>query len=510
VQARPLRALLLLCLAFLSLAAARPGDDEIVQEFRKYFRKFKDTPTRIEAVLALEGTESVGVVDALTPVLADSEPEVVRAAVRVLSGFKTPEPVAAIYVRLEEEKKDSIRAGLLRAIAGGNYKGPPEALLSCLEDRDWDVRRRAIQALCASGGEGTPAAILPLCEDKEPAVRCAAIEGLAGLDSELVLDPAIAALEDDVWQVRASAALALGKVRAKRSIEPLISRMEREEGRLLADYANALEELTGRAFGQRVELWREFWERNKDRYEIPSDEQLAKLKEKKAEAEARYNPPGAVTYHGIDTPSRRIVFVIDVSGSMENEVIEKERFEDGGYPSFQRIDIVKTELARTIEGLESYVEFNILAFATEVDPWKKKLVRANVLNKRSALDWVERLEALGGTSKEDLARVGLVGAANLEAGKTNTFGALMSALEAKADDGPDEEYEVELDTIFFLSDGRPTVGDLVDPDDILREVKRANDLRKVVIHTIALGEFQKEFMRRLAVENGGVFVDLGR
>ena len=73
-----------------------------------------------------------------------------------------------------------------------------------------------------------------------------------------------------------------------------------------------------------------------------------------------------------------------------------------------------------------------------------------------------------------------------------------------------KDYKVDVDTIFFLSDGRPTVGEFVDPDDILREVKSVNELRKVVIHTIAIGEFQKDFMKRLAEENGGVFVDLGR
>jgi len=46
--------------------------------------------------------------------------------------------------------------------------------------------------------------------------------------------------------------------------------------------------------------------------------------------------------------------------------------------------------------------------------------------------------------------------------------------------------------------------------DILREVNEANELRRIVIHTIALGEFQKDFMRRLAQENGGVFIDLGK
>jgi hypothetical protein len=195
---------------------------------------------------------------------------------------------------------------------------------------------------------------------------------------------------------------------------------------------------------------------------------------------------------------------------MENLVVEKERFTDGNYPSMMRIDIVKTELARTIDRLEPYVQFNILAFATDVKSWKKTLVPANVINKSSARDWAMKLEAIGGSSKEDLARVGLAGSANLEAGKTNTYGALSTGLAIAGRGTKDKNYAVAIDTIFFLSDGRPSVGDYVDTDDILREINNANDLRKVVIHTIALGEFQKDFMKRLAEDNGGVFVDLGR
>jgi hypothetical protein len=225
-------------------------------------------------------------------------------------------------------------------------------------------------------------------------------------------------------------------------------------------------------------------------------------------------------YHGIETTSRSILFIIDVSGSMEAEVIEKERFSDGKYPSMQRIDIVKTELMRTIDRLDANVNFNILAFATKVDPWKKDLVPSNIVNKSAAKDWIRGLEAIGGNSKEDLASAGLVGSANMEMGKTNTYGALMAGLgidAAKKDKGPttgaavpDKNYKVGVDTMFFLSDGRPTVGDYIDPEDIKREVKAANELRKVVIHTIAIGEFQKEFMKRIAEDNGGVFVDLGR
>jgi len=310
--------------------------------------------------------------------------------------------------------------------------------------------------------------------------------------------------------VRTSAIHALGAVRSRDSIEPLLNRMTVEEGRLVEDIGQALADLTGRDFGQRIDAWENFWNTYRDRFQIPTDAELAHLREKQKERRETYSPPGAVTFHGVETPSRSIIFVIDVSGSMEQEVVDVERFKDGGYPSMKRIDIVKTELMRTIESLESYVRFNILAFATEVDPWKKTLVAANPLNRSSAESFVRRLEAIGGSSKQDLARAGLVGAANLEAGKTNSYDALMSALGVSAKKGATGDYEVEVDTIFFLSDGRPSFGKFIDTADILREVNEANQLRRIVIHTIALGEFQKDFMRRLAQENGGVFIDLGK
>lgn len=526
--ARLLRLAFVPLLASVLLAAGARQDDEIVREFRKYFKKYKDTPTRVEAVLALEGVESAAVVDALADVLPKAEPDVVRASVRVLASFDTRPPVEAVLVELENNSREVVRSALLQAITAAGYPGTTEAVAALLTDKSWDLRRRAIEALAAAAArapdEPPPAApdeaagdppptpaerIVGLVVDPEPAVRCAALDGLTLLKSDLVVEPALAALQDPVWQVRASAVHALGIVRRRHSIVPLIERMAVEEGRLVADIGDALGEITGRNFGQRLEGWQQFWATFGERFEIPTDEAMVKLREAQARSRERYSPPGAVSYHGIDTPTRRVVFVIDVSGSMESVVVEKERFEGGDYPSLLRIDIVKTELARTLEKLEPYVEFNVLAFATDVMSWKKGLVGANVLNKSSAVDWVKRLEALGGASKEELARAGLVGAANLESGKTNTFGALMAALGVE-DGAPEDGYEIELDTIFFLSDGRPSHGEYVDPADILREVKAANELRKVVIHTIAIGEFQKDFMRILAEQNGGVFVDLGR
>jgi len=563
----PLAGALALVLALAPIAApaalAWPGrDDERVEDFEREFRKFEDTATRVEAVLTLDGVDAPEVVDALVPLLDDEDPEVVRAAVRVLSSFpatRPPRPSVLALAEVLEKKRDAeLRTGILRAIESARYPGLEEALLECLEDRSWEVRRQAVKALAAvaappedaaarpveagAGGgppetpetpeepeePGTPAApaegaepppdpaevaaraIAPLCDDRDDAVRCAALEGLARLDSPLVLEPALRDLEHDTWQVRASAVAALAAVRDGRSIGPLIAAMEREEGRLDVDIGAALAEITGRNFGTRLEGWQGFWETYADRFVIPTDEELARMRESLAESAQLYEPTdGAVRYHGIDTPSRSIVFVIDVSGSMENLVVDRARFEGGDYPSFARIDIVKTELVRTIERLEKNVRFNVLAFATEVDAWKKKLVPANVVNKSGAAAWVDGLEAIGGSSSQDLADVGLVGSANLEAGKTNSYDALMWALRGGAAAGRGDHWEVEVDTVFFLSDGRPSHGTYVDPQDILREVRASNDLRKVVIHTIALGEFQNDFMRQLALQNGGVFVDLG-
>ncbi len=501
-----------LALLFVLLLPAPAADDEIVADFKKYFKQYKDTATRVEAVLSLEDVDSPAVIDALIPVLKlVEEPDVVRAAVRVLSKFKSDAPRAALFAALEAQKDEAVRSGLLQAATAGKYTGASEALKKLLVDKSPDLRRRAIEALVASADATAADAIVPLCNDTDPAPRCAALEGLAALKSPSVVKPAIASLAHDVWQVRVSAITALKKVRSRDAIEPLIARLALEEGRLQVDVGDALNEITGRSFGTRLEMWQQFWGAYKDRFQIPTDEELAKLRAKQKEEAAKYKPEKAGTsYHGIETPSRRIMFVIDVSGSMENLVVEKERFEDGGYPSFLRIDICKTELVRTIESLEPYVEFNVIAFATAVRPWKKDLVKANVVNKSAAVDWVRKLEALGGASKEDLAQAGLTSSANLEAGKTNTFGALSTALGAGGRGTKDKAYECVIDTIFFLSDGRPTVGDYVDPQDVAREIRELNKLRKVVIHTIAIGEFQKDFMKLLAEENGGIFVDLGR
>jgi len=515
VRSIPTAAIVLFALLAATFAAAQEPASTL-DDFRKFFRKLEARADRVEAVLALERVEDPAVVDLLVPVLEDEDPEVFAAALRVLGGLKTDPPRLALAAALEKSKAPGQRAALLNAVAkiGLPFEGKLEkAIERSLSDKNWSVRLAAVDAAVGLGGSAAVGRVLPLAADAEPAVRAGALDALSARRLREVVEPALAALVDPVWQVRLAAIEALTRVRDVRAVPALIERLSREEGRLAVDAAAALDALTGRSYGLDVDGWRRFWDTFGARYQLPTDDELERLRVARAANAARYSPPGATSYHGIETPSRAIVFVIDVSGSMETHVVQKERFAEGNYPSFSRIDIVKTELMRTIERLEPHVRFNMLAFATDVAPWRKEMVPASGLYKKSALDWIERLKPLG--TREDIALVsaGLAGASNLGAGKTNTHGAIMAALgvpvgsKAAAQTGA---YQVETDTIFFLSDGQPTHGEFIEEADVLRVVRENNALRRIAIHTIAIGDFSDQLMKRLAEENGGVFVNLGR
>lgn len=55
--------------------------------------------------------------------------------------------------------------------------------------------------------------------------------------------------------------------------------------------------------------------------------------------------------------------------------------------------------------------------------------------------------------------------------------------------------------------GAPNRGQYTEPDEILRELAKINKFRKLVIHTIGVGQGQVEyFLRSLAEQNGGKYV----
>ena len=108
--------------------------------------------------------------------------------------------------------------------------------------------------------------------------------------------------------------------------------------------------------------------------------------------------------------------------------------------------------------------FNLVTFNgdDEAETWSKKLVEANDRNKRRFEKFVEKLRPLGGTNLWS----GMEQALNI---KTLVYG---------------NHYETTVDEIFLLSDGAPSVGEVVDPIEILRLVSEVNRFKEVRINTV--------------------------
>ena len=138
------------------------------------------------------------------------------------------------------------------------------------------------------------------------------------------------------------------------------------------------------------------------------------------------------------------------------------------------MEVAKAELARAVDGLDAEALFNIIIFSGDVDSWLDAGVSsAEASNKAAAQEYINRLGAMGGT---------------------NLYGALRLAFE-----------DPDADTIVVLSDGEPSVGDVIDPHAIREEVIRWNEHRGIEIHCIAVGG-SLEVLEWIAQDSGGEYV----
>lgn len=170
-------------------------------------------------------------------------------------------------------------------------------------------------------------------------------------------------------------------------------------------------------------------------------------------------------YYGIQIHAKRLMFIIDHSGSMEEY--------DGGQ---SRLDRAKIELNRAIDSLEEDTEFALVFYDTRIASWRNELVPATEKNKQAAKLLIRGLRP--GDS-------------------TNTYGALRKSLE----------FDESLEAVYLLTDGRPTAGEIIRPDRIVDDILHRNQFRHLNFNTIgiALSDSTKRFLQTLAVESGGEF-----
>lgn len=350
------------------------------------------------------------------------------------------------------------------------------------------TRLRSLSILASVPCEPAQAALREaLAGEREPAAIARTLEDLARVGDDAIVDDLINTyLDHEAWIVQTSAARSLALLRAKDGIPAMIQRLETAEGRFATDLREALKSLTAQDFRLNVTLWSSWWKENADSFEVPSLEESAKVS-------ADMSKAAGVTFFGINTTSQKVLFILDLSGSMNWSVVPRNNPNDepGREPDLprgneiSRLTAAKRDLQRALGGLRDEAKFNLVLYASDVWTWQDKLVEMDEDMRVGVQEYVDGLKANGGT---------------------NIYGALKMGLEVAGADGGDEWVAPEIDTIFLLTDGRPSVGVTTSPDEILAFVREKNQNAGIVIHTIGLSGAQDAYLlSKLAEENGGTY-----
>ena len=383
------------------------------------------------------------------------------------------------------------RACVARALATLKDAPARPRLEALLDDPYGLARANAALALAAIGDPASAPALVARVEDRNPKAWIAKADALArfGKAASGATLGLVQGLSHSDWQVRLSACRALAIVGSADAVEPLIDRLDMEGGRLHIELLKALGGVTNENLGQNAQTWRDWWKKQKPRGLPPPPVEAPHNPE-----DDRYAPPpkrrpvDEPTYYGRRIFSQSMLFVIDLSASMQTTITIPEDAQKklGTMSAGPRILIAKTAVKSAIEKLDPRAKFNVVFFSTEVHPWKSELV-------------------LAGPMRE--AGLGAVDAAVTE-GETNIFGALRAAVGLHDKATLAADLDPIPDTIYFLTDGTPTKGDITDTETILSWMRDVNRFAKVSLHVIAMGSLGLDlvFLRRLATENGGEFI----
>lgn len=370
--------------------------------------------------------------------LKDREFTVRRATAVTLAERKDKEAVPALLALLDKPKVPADARTAIEAI--GKIQGSKSS---------W--RKRLVE--------------LALSTDRD--TRNAALEQLAASGRKAYQELLAKALEHEDWTTRLLAIKSLEESRKKSAVQPLINALAREKGRLELAAADALWALTGKGFDKNASLWQTWWENEGKNFEVLTAAELRAAREKREMQ--RLKSTTVAEFFGMKITSHRVIFILDVSGSMVAEV--HGRFAQRENET--RIDCAKRELVKSVESLAPNALFNILTFSSGVERWAKEDIGGLTKKTREqAKEWIGRLGAGGGT---------------------NLHEAIKEAFK-----------DPDVDTIYILSDGEPSVG-VVDPDKIRESVKYWNKHRGIEIHTIAIGG-SLQVLEHIAKDAGGEYV----
>jgi len=236
--------------------------------------------------------------------------------------------------------------------------------------------------------------------------------------------------------------------------------------------ASVLRSLTGaRINNANPGKWAEWWSENRAAFELAPAPPSKLL-------DFQLDSPG---FFNIPVNSDCVCFTLDISGSMRSPLTSKAQ--NSGAESESKLVYAREELLKTLCSLDPEVRFNVILFNDVFRSLFKNPAPACEENIRKAKAFFEAAEADGGT---------------------DVFGALHAALNITSMGLVNSlGNDTQIDTLFLLSDGVSTTGTVIDPDEILRIITKANRLSKIRINTVFLGTSPDTFMHNIAKNNFG-------
>lgn len=444
--------LILIIFAIGTASAAEAGADvweAHSKEYKKY-RKSVRVDERLLAVRSLKDADCGKAADCLGDfILKDNSDIVANAAVEVLGGFKSDG--AAETVAKELKKRGGEARDLLYCEAAARVNNP--LLLS---------------------------EFLKLAKQKDRRFVILALEGLGQLRQPSAEATAVlieAAKQDKDYGLRITAVTSLAQTPMPGAVAELAELAAAVPGCVRETALRGLTLLTGQNFGADLAAWQK-WVAGAGKNFQPDPAALAGRRLESV----TINGLDYRDFYGINLAGKRVLFVLDKSGSMDEGTTVK------------RIDGVKAELNRFVGILDESVGFNMIFFSNEINFWKGKLLlQGSDKNKVSALAFIK---------------------ATRPGGSTFTDTAMQRAFKEVV-------VPQQVEELVLLTDGIPfRNGAAIDPDTVAQLIKELNRFQKVRVHTVgcfagasdrgANSEHDQlsKFLARIAAENWGVFKEV--
>ncbi len=303
-----------------------------------------DEMQRIEGIQRLGMMPGAEAAKIIVPAgLVDSAPGVRHAAYHALLAWKDDPQVGAFLLGVLKRESRAKKKGLSCVVP---------LVMILLASESTDTRRDLTKLLDAFAAAAENVALLIDAADELG--KLADDVSLLSLRrmTELKCFPS-------VFGFRRAVVQAMILVRRPKAIEALIGLLPKTDGEVRGDIRRYLVAVAGQIAGADDKAWSSWWKTHKADFQFPPRDS------KPLSAEA---VPGTPSYYGLPIQARRIVFVIDISGSMRGP----------------RLEAARRELNATIDKLPDATSLSIVAFSDRTVVWRKTLAPATPQTRQAA------------------------------------------------------------------------------------------------------------------------------